>query len=143
MFSTRIKYFVFLGLIVQMLALPAFGQSIINKFTGITLQDKVVLIWETRTEQNLREFRVERSTDGEMFFLLGVVQAENRPSSYEFTDESVFAKPIDDLSGDRTYIYRLKIIFQDGKSEYTNPIQVSPRISGTRHTWGSIKAMFK
>ena len=143
MYSTRIKYFVLLGLMVQMLALPAFGQSIINEFTGITLQDKVVLLWETRAEQNLQEFRVERSTDGEMFFLLGVVQAENRPSSYEFTDETVFAKPTDDLRGDRTYIYRLKILYNNGQSEYTDPIQISPRISGTRHTWGSIKAMFK
>ncbi|MBS1272232.1 MAG: hypothetical protein MAGBODY4_01372 [Candidatus Marinimicrobia bacterium] len=129
--------------LVVLVAIPIYASGIIKNFTGVSLEDKVVLVWETTDEQGLDHFRVERSTDGDMFFMLGVVQCNNESSSYEYVDESVFAKPTGDASGDRVYIYRLKLVYKDGHSEYTDPIQVTPRISSTRHTWGSIKAMFK
>jgi len=137
------KYSLFIYCIIFLIAVPLFATNIIKSFSGIALEDKVVLIWETANEQQLDHFMVERSTDGDMFFMLGVIQCKNQASTYEFIDESVFAKPTSDATNDRVYIYRLKLVYNDGHSEYTDPIQVTPRISSTRHTWGSIKAMFK
>jgi len=131
---------IFVVLLVLTIALPVIASGIIRGFSGVALTDKVVLIWQTTSEQNLSKFMVERSTDGEMYFVINMVAAKHKPSNYEYIDKSIFAKP---TSGDRVYNYRLKLVFTDNSTQYTDPIHVTPRISGTKHTWGSIKALFR
>jgi len=107
------------------------------------LEDKILLSWETTNEQNLDQFQIERSTDGKSFFAIAYVDAKKKPSQYEFVDESVFAKPVSGADDNRQYSYRLKLLYGDQTSKYTKTVLVTPLISQTRHTWGSIKALFK
>ncbi len=57
---------------------------------------------------------------------------------YSYEDKSIFK------SENRTFYYRIVVIDPQKKVITSSEIkQVSPQISGIRHTWGSIKAMFR
>lgn len=119
-----------------------FADTIVKNLRAFPMENKIKLLWETSNEQNLLKFQVERSTDGKTFFAIAYVDAKHQPGEYEFIDTSVFAKPTT-AADNRQYSYRLKVIYTDNSSDYTESIVVSPLISGTKHTWGSIKALFR
>jgi hypothetical protein len=76
------------------------------------------LNWQTAYEQNLDFFAVEYSADGTDFKTLTTVQAKNlaQGSSYQYGVN---------VSGKQKF-YRLKIVDQDGKYQYSNIISTNP-----------------
>mgnify|MGYP000179403851 CR=1 FL=1 len=75
---------------------------------------KTLCTWATATEKNVREFVVERSTNGIHWKDVGQVAAIGESTTrqeYQYTD----AQP---LCG--TNIYRLRIIDNDGTTQYSN-----------------------
>ena len=129
-------------ILILLIATAVYASDIVRNFNAYPMQNKVVLTWETTTEENLEKFQVERSHDGKAFYpFRPFIYAKHDPSDneYRFVDETVFAKS---PAGDE-YTYRLKIIFDDGSYEYSQGEPVRPQISSTRQTWGSIKALFK
>jgi len=136
------KYRLF-ALVLFVFAAGLYANSIVKNLRAYPLEDKILLSWETSSEQNLARFQIERSTDGKTFFAIAYVDAKKEPAQYEFIDNSVFAKPTASAQDDRQYSYRLKLLYDDNGSDYTESVSVTPLISGTRHTWGSIKALFK
>lgn len=96
-------------------------------FNGIRKDEGALLTWRTSAELNLREFEIERSSDGSTFSNIGNVAASNKPAgaSYSFTDP---------LNGNETKYYRLKIVDIDGAISYSKVVTVggSQKFAGIR-----------
>ena len=78
------------------------------------------LSWQTATEKNVRDFDVEKSSDGKTFEKIGTVKAKgnsNTPQYYALSDDTPF---------DLTY-YRLKINDLDNKNSYSKTLSVSQK----------------
>lgn len=84
------------------------------------LSNKILLEWKTVNEVNTRAFEIERSTSGQIFNIIGSVNAKNVDGvhSYDFTDE----KPLSGIN-----YYRLKQTDQDGKFTYSDVKYVDNR----------------
>lgn len=81
-----------------------------------------ILSWETRTEENVSHFVVQRSLDGRQFQSLGQVNAENKPTAaYQF---------IDDQATGQLWYYRIQSLDVDGSSSYS-PILTLQRTAKT------------
>lgn len=78
---------------------------------------RVAVSWSTGTEQSIRNFVIETSTDGTSFIATGSVPAENDPAhgSYRFIHSQ-------QVSG--TIYYRLKVEEVNGKSSNSQTISV-------------------
>ncbi len=91
---------------------------ILASFTGQKQETTVLLKWQTATEQNNKEFEIERRTDGSKFEKIGIITSKNNiaGSSYTYVD----AYP---LSGNN--YYRLKSVDIDGKYSYSNSVEIT------------------
>ncbi|MDZ7289910.1 MAG: hypothetical protein ONB42_08235 [candidate division KSB1 bacterium] len=122
-----------------------FAGAVITEFRGEPGFNKVTLKWVTESETNLKGFDIQRAlADQEQEFeknKIAFVEAKGTgfgKTEYVYEDNTVFK------SLGRTYYYRLKIVDKNGQSTaYSQVVSVSPTISSTRQTWGSIKAMFR
>jgi hypothetical protein len=68
-------------------------------------KNTVGLKWDVGTEENVREYRIEKSSDGNSFSVAGTVAAE-RKSVYNYNDFS---------AGEGVLYYRLRSVDLDGK----------------------------
>jgi Bacterial Ig-like domain/Lamin Tail Domain/Secretion system C-terminal sorting domain len=84
-------------------------------FTALKQNNTVKISWETTEEISSKEFVVERSTDGSVFSAIGKISAKGIASGYSLTD----ANPV---TGNN--FYRLKMVDQDGKFEYSRIVKV-------------------
>lgn len=117
-----------------------FANAVIIDFKGEERTNLVVLKWTTLNEVDCKEFVIERSMDKLTFEKRGTVKATNTSErkEYQFEDKSVFRTTAN------TFHYRLKIINIDGSEViYSKLVTVTPATTIGRHTWGSIKAMFR
>jgi len=111
--------------------------GIIKKFECKDGGDKVILVWTSTAEVSLDRYELERSLDNKTFNRIARIKAKG-PSDYKFIDKSVFKQ----IS--HTFYYRLKLIDKDGSTtQYGKVLSIKPSISGVKHTWGSLKAMFR
>jgi hypothetical protein len=84
-------------------------------FAGYANNNYSQLNWQTASEINVKHFEVEYSADGVTFKNAGIVVAKNQPSSaYSFRHY---------LQNGTTY-YRLKMVNENGVTEYSNIIPV-------------------
>ncbi len=92
----------------------------LTSFTASTNDaGQVVLNWRTATETNNRIFEIERKTTNSDYSTVGFVDGAGtttEPHNYSFIDRNV-------ASGD--YTYRLKQIDFDGRSEYSDAVNIS------------------
>jgi len=87
-------------------------------FSAAVRKNSVTLTWETASEINNRGFEIQRSTDNAEFTAVGFVTGKGTSteiSKYSFIDKDVTIG---------SYYYRLKQIDFDGKSDYSETIQV-------------------
>lgn len=119
------------------LALFTFAGAYISEFKVRSENDKVILEWTTGQEDNLRNFVIERRTPNSQFIEISTVNPKGNNSFYSYTDDSAYK--VNDLF----FSYRLKIVDNNNKVSYCEPVSVSHRISSVKRTWGSIKAMFR
>jgi hypothetical protein len=93
----------------------------LKTFYALPQGKKVKLVWETATENNNKDFTVERSSDGINYSLLSTIPSlapkgnSVVPLNYEFLDE----KPIEGTS-----YYRFKQTDYNGKYKYFQVISV-------------------
>ncbi|MDZ7270147.1 MAG: hypothetical protein ONB17_00890 [candidate division KSB1 bacterium] len=132
---------VVLALASIVLAGVLFGGAVISRFEAEPGLNKVTLRWTTAVESNLKGFEVERGFDGKTFQFVALVEAagnSSAPRDYVYEDRTVFK------STGHVFYYRLKLVDFDGSFVYYDKVvSVTPQISNVRHTWGSIKAMFR
>jgi hypothetical protein len=109
----------------------------LQKLTGHSQNGSVVIEWQTVSETNLDHFVVERKAFNGSFMELGTV-SPNSAKNYEYVDQSAFK------TSDQLYIYRIKVVDNDGSASYSNEVAVPHSVSGVvKRTWGSIKALFR
>lgn len=100
----------------------------------------VILKWATEEETNLLKFVIQRSTDTVNWTTIGEKSAFGESSSkrdYSFIDNSIFKNNISN------FYYRLVIVEKNGQSTPHDVIVSITGGSGIKHTWGSIKALFR
>jgi len=107
------------------------------KFSGRASGGNIIINWQTASETNLRQFVVERRTVSGAFMEIGTVQPQ-ADKNYEFVDQTAFK------TYDQLYVYRLKIVDNNGSVSYSAEIRVqNSGVSSVKRTWGSIKALFR
>lgn len=106
------------------------------KFTARSSGGNIVVNWQTTTETNLKQFVVERKTLNGSFVEIGVVNPQ-ADKNYEYVDQTAFKV------SDQLYVYRLKIVDNDGSVSYSWEVAVPHNVSSVKRTWGSIKALFR
>ena len=88
-------------------------------FAGSKKDGYNLLEWSTASEQNTREFEIQRSEDGNTFNAIGTVNAagnSDRVLNYQYDDRSLAAAPV--------YYYRLKMVDLDGATKYSSIISI-------------------
>jgi len=87
----------------------------VTSFKAESRNGDVGLTWKTATEENLRQFEIEYSSDGRYYRNLGFIPARNTINGdfYEFENPVTYT--------DSAY-YRLKIVDAQGRWLYTKPV---------------------
>ncbi len=135
--NMKIKYFICFFVFTSLMFSDVIKR---NSFSGFSNGNEIVLRWITENENNVSKFIIERRINqNENFISIGELNAYHTPSQYEFIDYSALFKS----SAEILYQYRIKIIFTNSSSQYSEIISVSHSVSGVKKTWGSIKAMFR
>lgn len=129
----KIKYTISFLLIS---AIFVFAGAELIKFNARSQNGNVVVQWQTINETNLKHFVVERKTVNGSFIELSVIEPR-ADKNYEFVDQSAFK------GNDVLYVYRLKIVDNDGSFSYSWEVAVPHNVSSVKRTWGSIKALFR
>lgn len=91
-------------------------------FRGSTVAKDNILDWSTASEQNSKQFDVERSLNGSSFSRIGVVNAvgnSSQTSTYQYKDLNI------DKLNSSVMFYRLKQIDINGKFNYSNIIRLN------------------
>jgi hypothetical protein len=127
----------FITLLTFLLSISVFAGAFIDFFHAKSEDGKVKLEWKTAEESNVQKFVIERKPVRGDFVPIGEIQPKGNHSFYTYYDENAFK------TSDVVYIYRLKIVDNDGSSSYSKERTVTHSISGVKRTWGSIKAMFR
>ncbi len=88
-----------------------------GSFNGVVKNNAVNLTWSTKTESNLSQFKVLKSSDGTSWKTIGSVTPKNiaTGTQYSFTDNNPIAKNY----------YRLKILDKDGKINYSGVLIIN------------------
>ena len=134
---------VFLGFFLILFMATIFAGATLRDFRAFSEGDDIKVEWETGDENNVQNFIIERNNyesslgSSQSFLEIKSIQPKGSNSYYSFLDESLFK------TNDYVFQYRLKIVDMDGTITYSNTISVTPKISGLKRTWGSIKAMFR
>ena len=137
--KTTIYFILLLLLILPALVITA---TRISDFHGKRQNNAVILEWVTEEETDLSKFLIQRSTDGYYWQTIGektpIGESSGSRKEYSFTDSSIFKGQ---FSG--TFSYKLVIVNTQGQQTDHDVIVSISGTSGIRHTWGSIKAMFR
>jgi hypothetical protein len=138
--SDRLKIAICFILTFSILSSIVDAATRIVEFHARREQNTVIIEWATEEESNLSKFEIERSTDGLRWFKVGEIPAvgeSTKRNSYSYTDYSIFKGSITSL------YYHLVLIDNEGNTQVYDVIASVEGNSGIRHTWGSIKAMFR
>jgi hypothetical protein len=122
---------------IIILASAVYAGAFLDYFHGHSEGDNVRLEWRTGEEVNLQSFVIERKTPQSPFVELATIDPKGSNSFYSFLDEAAYK------TEDLVFIYRLKIVDNDGPTSFSSEVTVSHNVSGVKRTWGSIKAMFR
>lgn len=115
----------------------AFAGAFLEYFQARSEGDNIRIEWRTQEESNLKHFVIERKNPQTSYIDVTTILPKGSNSYYVYVDENVYK------SNDLIFIYRLKIVDNNGQISYSNEITVSHSVSGVKRTWGSIKAMFR
>lgn len=138
--TLRLKIALCIFLVSSILSVIADAATRILEFHARRERNTVIVEWATEEESNLSKFEIERSTDGIRWFKIGEAPAvgeSTRRNSYSFTDYSIYKGSVTSL------YYHLVLVDKAGNSQVFDVIASVEGNSGIRHTWGSIKAMFR
>lgn len=109
-----------------------------GSLTASSNGEEVIVRWISENEDRVSRYELERKAEqGGQFSLLAEILPRGNNRSYEYIDDTAFR------FSESIYQYRLKVVFDDGSTEFHGPISVRVDISSVRKTWGSIKAMFR
>lgn len=111
--------------------------TIVKDFTATGEGRTVLLEWTTDREVDLVEFRIQRSFDGQEFFLIDQLSPRGDNSQYTYIDNDLFK------NNNHIVYYRIEVLLSGKRTQYSPVSQATISYSDIHRTWGSIKAMFK
>ena len=136
----KFKVIIFL-VTVFMLVATGWSGVVVKEFRAEPGLNQVEVKWIVSNELNLKGYNIYRSIDGISFEKRAYIECQygsQAEKTYIYQDKSVFK------SEDRTFYYKLEFVNRDNSlAAFGEVISSSPQISSVRHTWGSIKAMFR
>jgi uncharacterized delta-60 repeat protein len=107
-------------------ALAAFNDAagaplplVMSQFYAQKQTSKVMLQWQTSSEENVKQFVIERSNDGKTYKAIGTVAAtgnSNTTKNYSFADQSPFMSSLN--------YYRLLMQDVDGNYKYSKVLTI-------------------
>jgi len=115
----------------------------ISNFHASRHNDGILLEWNTESENNVDRFEIQRSMDKMNWRKIDSVPSHSGNSSrqryYQYLDTN------NDLlkAGTSSINYRLIIVDLNGESAKYSVIASLTGSSGIKHTWGSLKNMFR
>lgn len=112
------------GVATQLATLPANAMPL----TGIQKQSENRLYWSTESEMNSDHFEVENSLDGGTFTKIATVSAKGNSSLKSYYNY-VHQNP-----AKATNYYRIKLVYADGRTGYSNIISLKPGNEGIQMT---------
>jgi hypothetical protein len=95
----------------------------------------VKISWQSGAEQNVKEYMVEKSSDGSVYYKLSSELPKGSMSSYTVFDSNPHSKT--------EIYYRVVTVFYNGDKLASDGISVKINTAGISATWGSIKALFR
>ncbi len=122
------------------------ADSILSSFTAKSNGEEIRVEWSSMEESNLLHYELERSNGDDAFKRIATEKAKGNPSHYKYIDDEALAKNQgndDSPMSKNLYSYRLKIVYQNKKPEYSDKVYVVHEISSINRTWGMIKEMFR
>lgn len=128
---------IFISALILFIVTTVFAGAHFEFFHARSEGENVKLEWKTGEEQNVKNFVIERKPVNGNFISLTTIAPKGSYSLYTFTDESAYK------SNNLVFVYRIRIVDNDGSISHSIERSVSPNISGVKRTWGSIKAMFR
>ncbi len=133
-----IIYLVSFSLLLGVFLYPAQAETnALRDFKASTVGQEVHLEWYSNAENNITEFRIQRSFDGINFRTIYQIPPKGSYSKYTYIDSDLFKNEI------KVVHYRIEVAFRDGHTEWSKVELATLSFSGLRRTWGSIKAMFR
>ncbi len=96
----------------------------------------VKIQWQSGIEINVKEFRIEKSSDNVIFNVFTTQMPQGSSSQYTLIDLNPHSK-------DTFLYYRIVVKDYDGSENISNSVKVRIETSGIGYTWGSIKALFR
>lgn len=123
--------------IVFLIVATIYAGASVSYFHVRSEGDNIKLEWQTSSESNLQNFVIERKTPQSTFIEVGSVSPKGGSSVYSYVDQNTYK------TNDVIFIYRLKLVDNDGSVSYSYETTVSHSVSSVKRTWGSIKAMFR
>jgi hypothetical protein len=138
--APRVKLWIPVLLLKVAFSAPLKASARLSEFYAKREKNAVVLEWTTEEESNLARFEIHRSTDQIRWHKIGETRAAGesfQKIAYSFTDNSIFKSTVN------TLYYRLVLVDKSGNAQSWDVIASVEGQSGIRHTWGSIKAMFR
>ena len=128
--------------IIIMIPLVLLSGIRITDFHGRRENNCVLLDWTTIEEYNIKQFNIERTNDiqTENWVVVGNVEAAGESTtqqSYTYQDNNILKSNLSN------FYYRLAIVDKNDQITYHDVIVSISINSGIKHTWGSIKSMFR
>lgn len=131
--------------------LEVFAFSVVlNYFNAKTDGRNVTIEWKANNEDRLRFYELERAEDNANYVKIYRQVAKGNTFNYRFVDEDALKESLGEVNEkinttqqNKSYSYRLKMLFEDGSSKYSDVTFVSQNVNSVRRTWGMIKEMFR
>ena len=140
MIISRLKFFKYIILSILFTGI-LISNTRICEFHARRENSVVILEWATESESNLDCFNIQRSSDKVNWSKIGSVDAGLGNSSakkyYQFEDKNTFK------TNSTNFYYKLIMIDKNNNTEAYAVIASISGNSGIKHTWGSLKAMFR
>jgi hypothetical protein len=138
---------VFFGLVVFIASISILATSNqISSFRAFSSGNNITIEWKTNDETNIRQFELQRSSNNSVYTKIQTFNANSKPYDYKYIDEDALFKASQTdpkVQEGKVFSYRLKIIFNDGNSDYSDAITVTYSTNSIKRTWGMIKELFR
>ena len=100
----------------------------------------LVISWQARTEEGVREYILERRTpfsNGDFVEIKQRFRPHGTGEAYRYQDSDLYK------AADNQVDYRLYVVYTDNQRQRLAEQKVNYTATSIRRTWGSIKAMFQ
>jgi subtilase family serine protease len=90
-------------------------------FDGVVKNEQAVLTWRTTSEENVKQFELERSFNGTRFEKVSIINAQNTTGilRYQYTDVDFNTVPSNNI------FYRLRMVDIDMQFSYSNIVRLT------------------